>query len=254
MNTRSKRWLGVVVMLAAAGAARAEVRLPKIFTDHMVLQQELPICVWGWADAGKAVSVSFNSQTVQTKAGHDGKWRVKLPAMKADGKAHTLTVKGGPSTGSGQVNTIQLKDVLLGEVWLGSGQSNMGRPVGGKAIEQANYPRIRLFHVEGKAPRRGDLHGTFGWLICTPQALKTSGDGLKADDGKALNWFEISDGTRKDKRPTSLYRYVKAQAKIVSKDTVEVRAPQVKNPKFGLTHNLGGVPPRNVVSINIVGR
>ncbi|MDP6114782.1 MAG: sialate O-acetylesterase [Planctomycetota bacterium] len=152
--------------------AQADVQLPKIFTDHMVIQQELLINIWGKADVGEKVTVSLNGKSVTTHAREDRAWRLALPAMKTDGKTHTLKVQGN--------NTIELQNILIGEVWLCSGQSNMGRPVPGAAIEKANYPNIRLFHVNGKTPRRGDLDEVVGWLVCTPEAVRTSGDGSRS--------------------------------------------------------------------------
>src|SRR5438309_1829176 len=97
-------------------AARADVRLPKIISDHMVVQRDAAVPIWGWADAGEEVTVAFAGQTKTARAGADGKWRVKLDRVTAAGP-HTLTVKGK--------NSLTVNDVLAGEVWLASGQSNM---------------------------------------------------------------------------------------------------------------------------------
>jgi len=151
-------------------AALAEVRLAHIFTDHMVLQQEMPIVVWGKADAGEQVSVTLSGKTAAATAGTDGKWRVELPALAADGKPLEMIVKGR--------NTVALKDVLLGEVWLCAGQSNMGRPVEEPAIKAADFPQIRLFNSSGAVPRREDLDDSSGWIVCSPASIKTAGDAL----------------------------------------------------------------------------
>jgi len=143
----------------------AEVRPAKVFSDHVVLQQELPINVFGSADPGEPVTVEFNGATMSGKAGDDGRWLVKLPAMKADGKAHTLVIKG--------TNTIELRDVVLGEVWITSGQSNMGR---GVQIKEA-IPGVRVFYrnqtVKGVFPCKHDYgqQTTAGWCECSPEAL-----------------------------------------------------------------------------------
>src|SRR5947209_6597367 len=108
--------LSAVLALMPA-SARAEVTLPKILDSHMVLQRDMPLPIWGWAEAGEAVTVKFDEHTVDAKADDKGNWKVMLPAVKADGKAHTMTVKGK--------NLIELTDILIGEVWVGSGQSNM---------------------------------------------------------------------------------------------------------------------------------
>ena len=136
MATKTMKKLSICLVLviwACCQPLQGEVRLPKIFTDHMVLQQELPIAVWGWADKGEKITVTLAGKSAEAKADAAGKWRVDIPAMKADGKAHTLTVKGS--------NTIERKDVLLGEVWLCAGQSNMNREV----VIEKPLPNIRLF-------------------------------------------------------------------------------------------------------------
>jgi sialate O-acetylesterase len=94
----------------------ADVRPAKIFSDSMVLQRGIKIPVWGWADKGEKVSVQFNKQTKSVITGNDGKWRIDLDAEK-EGGPYQLTVKGN--------NSISIKDVLVGDVWLCSGQSNM---------------------------------------------------------------------------------------------------------------------------------
>ncbi len=124
-------------------AARAEVRLPALFSDNAVLQQGLPLPVWGWADEGEQVTVRFRDQTVTTMA-RDGKWMVRLAAVSAGGGPDTLTVTGQ--------NTLTVKNVLIGEVWLCSGQSNMEFPLGrsfesGADVTNSVNPNIRLFHV-----------------------------------------------------------------------------------------------------------
>ena len=145
---------GVVLAIALAGTsapARADVRLPAIFGDHMVLQEGRPLPFWGKADPGEAVTVSAAGQTARTTAGKDGRWRVTLPAPAADAARAPFTV-----TIAGR-NQITLTDVVLGEVWLASGQSNMEWPLvaaaGGEAdVQAANLPELRLFHVAKPAP------------------------------------------------------------------------------------------------------
>lgn len=167
---RSPRLLLAVtclVLSCAASVVHADVRLPHIFGDHMVLQREMPIPVWGWADPGEEVTVDLSGSSVSAVADEAGKWMVKLPAQQA-GEPKTLTVKGK--------NTITFKDVLLGEVWLCSGQSNMEWPVSRsndfeKEKAAANYPLIR--HI--KVPRRpngfpqDDVDAT--WAVCSPDTV-----------------------------------------------------------------------------------
>jgi sialate O-acetylesterase len=133
----------------------------------MVLQREQPIPVWGWADPGEEVSVRLGGKEVSAAAGDDGRWMVRLPALKAGGPEE-LTVKGK--------NTVRLGDVLIGEVWLCSGQSNMEWTVRGSDNPEqeqatANYPRIR--HI--KIPKRpngfpqDDVQAN--WTVCSPETV-----------------------------------------------------------------------------------
>lgn len=114
----SRRCLTILLPALALIAlpADAEVKLPGIFATHMVVQRETPVPVWGWADPGEKVTVSLAGQTRETTADAEGKWSARLDPIAEPGP-HTLTVVGK--------NTIELPDVLAGEVWLGSGQSNM---------------------------------------------------------------------------------------------------------------------------------
>jgi sialate O-acetylesterase len=124
----------------------ANITLPKIFGDNMVLQRNKPISVWGWATAGEKITVQFNQQQKSVKADKTGKWQVMLSPENAGGP-YQLTVKGR--------NTITLQDVLVGEVWICSGQSNMEMPIAGwgkidnyeQEIANANYPMIRHIKI-----------------------------------------------------------------------------------------------------------
>lgn len=146
----------LALLVPLAHTLHAEVKLPPIISDHMVLQREVAAPIWGTAAPGEMVAVSIAGQTKQTKAEADGKWQVKLDPLQV-AVSLTLTVKG--------TNTIEVKDVLVGEVWLGSGQSNMagsvrtfrGKDVGlQKTLAAAPYPRIRLIKQGGA-----------GWQLAT---------------------------------------------------------------------------------------
>jgi sialate O-acetylesterase len=152
--------------------AGADVQLPSVLGSHMVLQRDKPLTIWGWADPGEEVKVRISDKSASTKADGEGNWKVALPAMKADGKAHTLTVSGK--------NKVELTDVLIGEVWVGSGQSNMEWPLSKTKgmskgpIASADHPKIRLCQVprprpRPKAPAR-DVKAA--WQVCGP---KTAG-------------------------------------------------------------------------------
>ena len=127
----------------ALAAARADVKLPALFSDNMVLQQGMNVPIWGWADEGEAVAVTFRGKTVKATAAKDGKWTVKLPNQKAGGP-ETLVIQGK--------NSIQLTNVLVGEVWVCSGQSNMEWPLSnsfepGNDITNSANRNLRLFLV-----------------------------------------------------------------------------------------------------------
>jgi sialate O-acetylesterase len=164
--TDSSAWL-IVALVLVSGVARADVKLPKIFGDHMVLQQKTEAAVWGWADAGEQVTVTLGEASATAETGENGRWSVRLPTQEAGGP-HTLTVSGK--------NTIQLEDVLLGDVWIGSGQSNMQWSVAQSdnpqdEIAAANYPQIRLFTVTRSIAQRplDDCEGQ--WQVCTPESV-----------------------------------------------------------------------------------
>ena len=146
-TNRIARAAGVLALVAGlpTGAVAQALRLPALFGDHMVLQQNVRAPLWGWAEPGAAVRVSadFLPEALATQAGADGRWQVALPTPGAGGP-HTLTIDAG--------ETITLRDVLIGEVWICSGQSNMEWPLARIApageVAQVSAPRVRLFNVE----------------------------------------------------------------------------------------------------------
>lgn len=141
--------------------------MPALFSDHMVLQRDMPVPVWGWADAGEAVTVTIAGQSKSTKAGPDGKWSVRLDKLEQGG-ALTMEVKGK--------NTVTIRDVLVGEVWLASGQSNMAMTVGAsnnakQEIATAKFPEIRSFLVP-RVPAETPQENCGGkWVVCTPESV-----------------------------------------------------------------------------------
>ncbi|MFM7181228.1 MAG: sialate O-acetylesterase [Verrucomicrobiales bacterium] len=158
----------VLLGILSCPAAMADVRLPAIISDHMVLQCDMAVPVWGWADPGEEVAVSFQGQTRPSKAGADGKWRVNLEKLESGGP-FIMEVKGK--------NTIKIEDVLVGEVWLASGQSNMAMTVANsnnaqKEIAAANFPEIRTFLVP-RAPMETPQENCGGkWEVCSPATVK----------------------------------------------------------------------------------
>jgi len=145
--------------LVLAANVRAEPTLDPMFGNHMVLQREMPVPIWGTADPGQKVTVSFRDQKKETTAGEDGKWSVKLDPLKV-GSPGKLTVAGK--------TTLVLSDVLVGDVWLGSGQSNMSRSVGRFAggdevlaamAKAGPYPNLRLYKGDWKIAAPDEIGG-----------------------------------------------------------------------------------------------
>jgi sialate O-acetylesterase len=156
-----------VLLAGVVPPAMAEVRLPSIFSEHMVLQQGQPIPVWGWAAADEQVTVSLADQNQSATADANGTWRVMLGSLPAGGP-YPLEVRGA--------NVIRFDDVLVGEVWICSGGANMESPLaqakdGDLEILGANYPRIRLVtipHVGSPQPA-DNFEGS--WQICSPSTV-----------------------------------------------------------------------------------
>jgi sialate O-acetylesterase len=150
-----------------AQPSRADVKLPHLFSDHMVLQQAGNVPVWGVADPGERVTVRFGQQEQTATADADGKWTVLLSDLKP-GAAAEMTIAGK--------NTVTINDVLVGEVWLASGQSNMEMHVANvgnasQEIAAADYPRIRMFTVERKLSETPLTDANGKWTICSPETV-----------------------------------------------------------------------------------
>ena len=172
---KEKRFAGAFLLLICFSAnlpAHAQIRLPRLIRDSMVLQRDMKITVWGWAPENERASVRFGGKTYRSAAGSDGKWMLQLPAMKAGGP-YTMEISGK--------NKIVLHDILVGDVWLCSGQSNMVHQMKlhsvryPDAIAGAHYPEIRQFWV----PNLTDLRG--------PQ------DDLPAGDWKSANPQDVQE-------------------------------------------------------------
>ena len=158
-------WLLILLMLAGT-AVQAEVKLPYLLTSNMVVQRDGSTMVWGEANEGERISVTFRSETVKTKALKDGSWKVKINTGKAGGP-FDMVIQGK--------NTITLTNVMVGDVWVCSGQSNMEWPLlqtekGAADIIKANYPNIRLFQVQ-KNTAITPLPETLPakWEVCSPE-------------------------------------------------------------------------------------
>jgi sialate O-acetylesterase len=155
------------LMLLPLAAQAAELKLAALFSDHMVLQCDKPVPIWGWAPAGETVKVEFAGQTKKTTADTNGKWTVKLDPLKASAEPRELKVGG-----------LVIRDVLVGEVWLGSGQSNMAMGVNRArdySTEQAaaKLPLIRMFKENSAVANLPQSDASGQWVICSPETVGT---------------------------------------------------------------------------------
>ncbi len=163
------RFCAFAVVLLTAISVKANVSLPDVISDGMVLQQKQKVPIWGNADPGETVTVRFVGQAKKTTTSPDGKWLVKLDPLSANASPATMTISGK--------NTIELKDILVGEVWLVAGQSNMQRLLsetanGEAAIAAADHPQIRLFNVSRQVAFKHAPPPLAKWQVCSPQTVK----------------------------------------------------------------------------------
>lgn len=166
MLTLAGLWLFSLTALQAA-----ELKLAVVFSDHMVLQRDKPVPVWGWADAGEQVTVSFGGQDKKAAADATGKWTVKLDPMPASAEPRELRVSSAATP-----SPLTVRDVLVGEVWLGSGQSNMAMNVGGARDFEtekaaASLPLIRMFKEESGAAHAPQADAKGKWSVCSPESV-----------------------------------------------------------------------------------
>lgn len=164
------------IAFLSSAALQAEVKLAAVFSNHMVLQRRAPIAVFGTAAPGEAVSVTLAQATRQTVAGADGHWLLHMDAMEAGGP-YAMAVVGS--------NYILVKDIYIGEVWLGSGQSNMDMTVAAEdrywcgvnneeaEASAANYPQIRMFKVKLKMTDAAAEDVIGEWRVTTPETVKS---------------------------------------------------------------------------------
>ncbi len=160
-------------ILSAQSQAAPVLKLPSIFGDHMVLQQGRDIPVWGWTEPGGTVHVTLANRSVKTQADASGKWMARLPALPTSKDPVEMRVES-------KGEAIVYSDVLLGDVWLCSGQSNMAMGVGAmrdaeKVVAEADHPRLRMFLVHRQVgfEECEDLQGE--WVVCTPENIMMAG-------------------------------------------------------------------------------
>jgi sialate O-acetylesterase len=168
-----RHYILLVSWLFIAQVSIAQLRLPAIFTDHLVLQQQSEVALWGWAGPSEELTItaSWNKfDPMKTKTLNTGVWKTTLKTPVAGGP-YTISIKGGNTE-------LELKDVLIGEVWICSGQSNMEWSVNNGAADaveempKANYPEIRLFNVSKSASDFPQARGEGQWQLCSPETMK----------------------------------------------------------------------------------
>ena len=202
----------MVATSLGAGSLHANVTMPAIFGDHMVLQQSAKLPVWGKADPGEKVTVTVGYSTGSAMAGADGKWRIDLAPLKASTDPVAMTVVGR--------NTLTFSDVLVGDVWACSGQSNMEFGINSTSwakedIPKANHPLIRLFIVN-KVPAfqpqedlaqnsNASLSLVGHWQVCTPEILV--GHGGWPDSFSAAAYYFGTEIQKTTKPPVGLLQF-----------------------------------------------
>ncbi len=165
----AKAWIGLLAILSIGmQAAQADVKVPALFADHMVMQRERPIKFWGWADPQETVEVRFGNASAKAVADTTGKWQLELPAMPASKTPSSLSIQGK--------NKIEIKDVLVGEVWVCSGQSNMEWSVAAsmnpqEEIAAAKYPLIRHIKVPLVPSVVPIDNFQANWQVCSPETV-----------------------------------------------------------------------------------
>jgi len=161
--------LSLILLLVSACVSFADVRLPAVIGDNMVLQQGRKVPIWGWAEPGEEVMVSVNWHSMEwaVTADKDGKWMFVMNSPKAGGP-YKMSIRGK--------NTIMIKNIIVGEVWICSGQSNMQWAVKQSAnaeqeIAKADYPNIRLFTVKREVAEQPKSDCVGSWTSCSPETI-----------------------------------------------------------------------------------
>jgi len=178
----SKLLAAVAVCAFSAAGAFAEVSVPKCFTDNGVFQRDKPICVWGWAEPNEQVTVTFGDNSVTTTACEKGAWKVELPALPASYEPKDLTIKGA--------NELKFTNILVGEVWICSGQSNMEMPLNSWGQKKRGTEEPRL------ACTTEELNGDFSYIRFNRPNHVITDEPQK--DFATPGWRVCKDGVQKD--------------------------------------------------------
>ncbi|MEX2568297.1 MAG: sialate O-acetylesterase [Cyclobacteriaceae bacterium] len=226
-----KKILLAGALILTVFSVQAQLRMPKIFADQMVLQRDQEIPVWGWSDGRERITVEFQEEKYRVRADKEGKWELKMNAFPAGGP-YRLSV-------STRDETIVYENVLLGDVWLLGGQSNMEWALkntnnGEDSIKLADYPNIRLFEVGRNLSLQPiDELPEAGWSVCTPETIENFsaigyyfGKRIHADLDVAIGLLDINWGGTVSEAWTS------SEALLTHNDFKEkVATNQVEGPK-----------------------
>ncbi len=175
MRSKVARFISVAAMVGflSAATASAKVTVSNLFTNHAVLQRNAVIPVWGWAKPGESVTVRFAGQQRTGTANAKGKWMVRLAPLHADSQGRTMVISGG--------NRLEIHDVLVGDLWLCSGQSNMQFPVDGSwaralhartEVASADFPLIHLLKIPRDNTPRPQDNFKAAWMVCSSATVK----------------------------------------------------------------------------------
>jgi sialate O-acetylesterase len=170
LSTRTAIVSFLSILASFVADASAAPRLAAVFSDNMVLQQGRPLPVWGWAEPGERVTVTMAGRSAAGQAGPDGRWEVRLPALRSRGGPLEMTVSGSSAS------SLRVKNILVGEVWLCCGPSNIFWPVkrcdnAKQEMAAAGYPEIRFFTVARKTADQPQADCEGRWVECTPQSV-----------------------------------------------------------------------------------
>jgi sialate O-acetylesterase len=267
----SFRPLAIAIALVAssqfASLSRAEVKLPNVFSDHMVLQQGQENKIWGIGNPGETVSISLGDQSLNAKADDKGAWAAKLPSMKAGGGALKLTVKGS--------SVVEIKDVLIGEVWICSGQSNMQWNINQSNdadLERlaANNPNIRMINFPNVGKQAADAvwsHDNHKWQVSSSDTVggfsavgyffarqinQTTGVPIgminNAWGGSSAEAWVNRDVLKANNRfDAMMKRYVEAETQHAALSAKTARSPEEENQWNGLNGLMyGNARPGNI--------
>lgn len=168
----------LLLFLGITALSAAEFRMAQLFSDHMVLQRDKFVTVWGWANPGEWVTVEFAGQKVSTQCNNQGAWYAVLQPMAASSEPRKMLVYGSDQPVCKKQRWVEINDILVGEVWLGSGQSNMALTVNkclNPEVEKANakYPLIREFHEWSSTSSEARLDSTGKWTPCSPETVSS---------------------------------------------------------------------------------